>query len=246
MLVLHLSSEDSTKLVKVQRHLDDPQKVAFILIYSPNCGHCQQMKPEWKKFENNLLRDKYAFLRNKNIGVFDIENSVVSNLRHDALKKNINGYPTMRFVMGKNICENYEDCKYLEKDRSFEDFVKWIEQKVKEKKIQMRENEYMDEVEDYEDDTDYNTDNDIDIDVDNDDEDDDYDDNRYYSKVVIGGSRKTLKKNKKDDKKNKNTKTNKKSVKKRKWSLRYKRSINCNRPKGFSQRQYCLKRKNKK
>jgi len=25
----------------------------------------------------------------------------------------------------------------------------------------------------------------------------------------------------------------------RKWSLKYKRSINCSRPKGFSQKQYC-------
>lgn len=25
----------------------------------------------------------------------------------------------------------------------------------------------------------------------------------------------------------------------RKWSLKYKRSINCKRPKGFSQRQHC-------
>lgn len=31
----------------------------------------------------------------------------------------------------------------------------------------------------------------------------------------------------------------------RKWSLKYKRSINCRRPKGFSQKQYCRRtRKN--
>ena len=40
-------------------------------------------------------------------------------------------------------------------------------------------------------------------------------------------------------------------TKKHKWSLKYKRSINCNRPRGFSQRQYCKygrknTRKNKK
>ena len=35
-------------------------------------------------------------------------------------------------------------------------------------------------------------------------------------------------------------------TKKRKWSLKYKRSINCKRPKGFSQKQYCkYTRKNK-
>ena len=33
-------------------------------------------------------------------------------------------------------------------------------------------------------------------------------------------------------------KTNKK-IKRRKWSAKYKRSINCKRPKGFSQKQYC-------
>ena len=27
--------------------------------------------------------------------------------------------------------------------------------------------------------------------------------------------------------------------KRRKWSRKYKKSINCNRPKGFSQKQYC-------
>ena len=34
---------------------------------------------------------------------------------------------------------------------------------------------------------------------------------------------------------------------KRKWSRKYKRSINCKRPRGFSQRQYCKygKRKTK-
>jgi hypothetical protein len=30
-----------------------------------------------------------------------------------------------------------------------------------------------------------------------------------------------------------------KSIKKRKWSITYKKRINCNRPKGFSQKQYC-------
>ncbi len=30
-----------------------------------------------------------------------------------------------------------------------------------------------------------------------------------------------------------------KQTPKRKWSRKYKKSINCNRPKGFSQKQYC-------
>ena len=44
-------------------------------------------------------------------------------------------------------------------------------------------------------------------------------------------------------KKNKNNK----SKSKKRWSLKYKRSINCKRPRGFSQRQYCkYSRKNLK
>jgi hypothetical protein len=31
----------------------------------------------------------------------------------------------------------------------------------------------------------------------------------------------------------------KNQTKKRRWSLTYKKSINCNRPRGFSQKQYC-------
>ena len=46
-----------------------------------------------------------------------------------------------------------------------------------------------------------------------------------------GGKRKTMK--------NKKKKKKKKKTKKRKWSMKYKKSINCKRPKGFSQKQYC-------
>ena len=35
------------------------------------------------------------------------------------------------------------------------------------------------------------------------------------------------------------TRRNRKTKKPRKWSMKYKKSINCKRPKGFSQRQYC-------
>lgn len=52
---------------------------------------------------------------------------------------------------------------------------------------------------------------------------------------------KTLKQNggKKTRKIIKNKRKTSKKYKGGKWSLKYKKSINCNRPKGFSQRQYC-------
>ena len=44
---------------------------------------------------------------------------------------------------------------------------------------------------------------------------------------------------KKTIKKSKNKKSKKKSKKSKKWSKKYKKSINCKKPKGFSQKQYC-------
>jgi len=52
--------------------------------------------------------------------------------------------------------------------------------------------------------------------------------------------------NKNNNTHNKSIKIGGKSSKKRKWSMKYKHSINCKKPKGFSQRQYCkYGRKNK-
>ena len=39
--------------------------------------------------------------------------------------------------------------------------------------------------------------------------------------------------------KKKNMKIQTKKIRTRKWSRKYKKSINCQRPKGFSQKQYC-------
>ena len=47
---------------------------------------------------------------------------------------------------------------------------------------------------------------------------------------------KTRKTNRKTQPKNKKTRS-------RKWSAKYKRSIDCKNPKGFSQKQYCKRKK---
>jgi hypothetical protein len=52
---------------------------------------------------------------------------------------------------------------------------------------------------------------------------------RYNSKSLRGGKiRKSIRNNSK-----------KTTTKRKKWSQKYKKSINCRRPKGFSQKQYC-------
>jgi len=59
--------------------------------------------------------------------------------------------------------------------------------------------------------------------------------------ITISEKNGGLRRNKSTHKKHKRTKSARKTRKLigGKWSAKYKRSINCNRPKGFSQRQYC-------
>ena len=68
---------------------------------------------------------------------------------------------------------------------------------------------------------------------------------RYQSNT--GGSKYTSRNKKKKQKKSKRKQKKTKKTKKRKWSMKYKKSINCKKPKGFSQKQYCkFGRKKKK
>jgi len=70
-------------------------------------------------------------------------------------------------------------------------------------------------------------------------------DNRYKVRKYNANTRKRVKGRFASKEGGKRKSLNKKrKTKKRKWSLKYKRSINCKKPKGFSQKQYC-KRKNK-
>jgi hypothetical protein len=62
--------------------------------------------------------------------------------------------------------------------------------------------------------------------------------------VVVGGGKKSSAEN--VLKRTMRRKTRTKKQKGGKWSLKYKKSINCKRPKGFSQKQHCkYGRKNK-
>lgn len=59
------------------------------------------------------------------------------------------------------------------------------------------------------------------------------------SKMKQTGGKKRTKRRNKYFKSNKNYKYKTKKCRGGKWSAKYKKSINCRRPKGFSQRQYC-------
>jgi thiol-disulfide isomerase/thioredoxin len=175
MPVIHIPSSISqnnldTNASAINKYLKSG-KDAFVLIYMDGCGPCSATHPKWEQ-----LAPKF---KNQNdIGVFDIEMSKLGAITHEGLTKNIAGYPTIRHVCKDSINE-YEDCKEVSHDRSFNSFVDWIETETKNKK-----------------------------------------------RAQVGGSRKTKRRKMQ-------------SSGRRRWSRKYKRSINCRRPRGFSQRQYC-------
>ena len=68
--------------------------------------------------------------------------------------------------------------------------------------------------------------------------------NNPFSRIKYYGG-KTIRNKKRQGGTRKKSKTTKhvKTIKKRKWSNKYKKSINCKKPKGFSQKQYCKSKK---
>ena len=155
------------------------------------------------------------FKDHDDIGVFDIEMSNLGEISHEGLKRNIAGYPTMRHVHGDSANE-YEKCENISHDRTHESFVDWINKMSSNKKSSMRGGgpHFM------------NMHSQLNL----------------YPNIKSGYIMRTNKQKRATRKIN-----HYKHVKRsggRKWSLKYKRSINCRRPRGFSQRQYC-KRRNK-
>jgi len=79
MLVSVKSPEDATMLSKQMKH--GPWLVLF---HAEWCGHCQQMKPEWKKFTRSIP---------KGLNVADVENNFFSSLEKTP---EIRGFPTVK------------------------------------------------------------------------------------------------------------------------------------------------------
>lgn len=187
MIVLHVDPTDKKSSKELREKnveqlndfMSSPSKQLFILFFMEGCIHCQEMHPEWKKIQNDILDANIK--HNNNIVVADVEMEYIDKLKH--LKKKPVGFPTMYYIANNGeLIENYEDSDIENKDRQIESFVNWIQSK-----------------------------------------------NVPRVPRNPRHPRKTRRR------------TNKRRKHKRggKWSLKYKKSINCKRPKGFSQKQYC-------
>lgn len=196
MPVIHIPSSTTkssldTNASAINKYLKSG-KDAFVLIYMDGCGPCSATHPKWKQLAP-------TFKNQDDIGIFDIEMSKLNAITHEGLKKNIAGYPTMRHVC-ENAISEYEDCKNIPHDRSFNSFVEWIkiQQSEKTNKHQMKHMLH-------------------------DDKSGHFTRKLHHRKHHQGPRIHQLMQ----------------SGGRRRWSRKYKRSINCRRPRGFSQRQFC-------
>lgn len=237
MVFLHITDadEDKNKIEKLRQYYNSNVNI-FMLIYMNGCEPCNIIKPEWAKLENVL--NKYN--SDDKVAVIDIENDIFKTAKLNGFDEP-SGFPTIVHLYNKKR-EDYENSSMLkedEKDRKIDSLVKWIKNtliKPEEKKNVINE-------------TTDNKNNEIKNNKNNDTKDNDTKDNEKNNEnnidtesdiinTNIGGKRRKTNKKNKSNKKNK---TNKKTKKQKggKWSRKYKRSINCKKPKGFSQRQYC-------
>ena len=177
------------KVDELNKYIEDG-KDAFVFVYKEGCPPCMATKPEWKKIESVLKKD-----RMDNVIVAQVNQEFLPSMKYVG---DIDGFPTMKYISKKGeIVEPYEESSIPVKDRSTDSFVKWITSKS-------------------------------------------------GSKKMGGSPGGLLKRLTKKRKQKKNTMGKRKTMRRKrmtlrggKWSLKYKKSINCKRPKGFSQRQHC-------
>jgi thiol-disulfide isomerase/thioredoxin len=101
-------------------------KDIFVLFYMDGCGPCNKLKPEWAKIKNILEQKKIG----ENIIIADIEQNHLSKIKNIKLKPN--AFPTMYYISKKGeIQEDYEDSDVINKDRSIDSIIEWIESKQK-------------------------------------------------------------------------------------------------------------------
>lgn len=124
MIFLHITPTSNNSHV-LNKHIKDGKDV-FVLVYMDGCGPCEATKPEWLKLKS-ALEKKYQHFNN--VVVADVNSKVLDQMHYI---KNVKGYPTMLYICkrGKHT-EPFENGKHVNKERTVDAFVAWIESNVK-------------------------------------------------------------------------------------------------------------------
>ncbi len=203
----------------------------FILVYMDGCMPCNLMKPNWHNIRHNLNND---LISRDDISIVDVEKDYLPEIESIG---SVEGFPTIKYInSSKGEPVSYEG------SRDTEELIDWIKNKINDNNegndgdsqqdkdlisivAEEREKSNKDKgllsIEDIEDRVSNKSSK--------------RKSSKKHSSSQNGGKRKKTQK----ARKNRKSRKVKKNKKHRKWSLKYKKSINCKKPKGFSQKQYC-------
>ena len=86
----------------------------FLQVHSPNCGFCQQLKPEWEKLKEYAKKNG-----DDSVLIVSLDGSVKDKFN---LPTEIHGYPTILYLNKDGTIKD----EYKSGDRSFENLKKFL------------------------------------------------------------------------------------------------------------------------
>ena len=84
---------------RFNKELKTPNIIAFVKIYSDECGHCKNLEPKWEKLENEMKNEKIEGL---------LASLSVNDLDDADCDTNTMGVPTLRVYQGGRRIMDYE------------------------------------------------------------------------------------------------------------------------------------------
>jgi hypothetical protein len=124
MIFLHISKAAGNSGL-LDKYVNEG-KCVFVLIYMDGCGPCNATRPEWAKLKHTLS-GKYK--DNNNVVIADVNSDALEGIKHI---QNIRGFPTMRIICKRGeLKEDFEEGKHLNKARTADAFIEWIELHMK-------------------------------------------------------------------------------------------------------------------
>ena len=196
----------------------------FILVYMDGCMPCNLMKPNWHNLRN-LMDEKEK--GREDVSIVDVEKEYLPQIESIG---EIDGFPTIKYVNSST-----EKPESYQGSRETDDLIKWIKSKIENEEPMNTNNELV-SIESIAKPSESPKDKGL-ISI------EDIESSSKKSARRKSSKRKASQQKGGKRRKTKKGKKSKKTKKRRKWSLKYKKSINCKKPKGFSQKQYCKYKK---
>ena len=97
-------------------------KHGVVLFHMDGCGHCVNMMPDW----NRVVTELKDNMKNE-IVLGAVERANIEKFHQHGMKPNVNGFPTILYFNPSKL----HSPEVYNKDRSYEEFKRWIMEKSK-------------------------------------------------------------------------------------------------------------------